>query len=201
MRNKIIDAFFMKAPHPMTITRADDGTYVEINEAAARYMGIPRSKIIGYKSTELGHIPQSMRSMILREIKAKGYARNIELELKPVKNEIRSLLFSVFELKVGRNSYLLSVVSDITKDKQKDEVLFRLKLSDTDRIREKLKQYKMSPRQREVAVQASCGYSNREIAEKMYLTENTVKGYVKKVYKAVGVNGRSELGPKILNWR
>jgi len=48
---------------------------------------------------------------------------------------------------------------------------------------------------------ASYGYTNRKIVEKVDISENTVKDYMKKVFKVVGVHNRSEISPKILNWR
>ncbi len=201
LQNKLISAFFMEAPHPMTITRAEDGTYVEINKAAARYMGFSRRKLIGRKSTEVGHMTPATRQRIIEEIKLQGYAKNIELESRPQKNKVQYLLFNIFSLKLGENSFFLSVVSDISKSKHKDDVLFRLRLPETERVKEKLKLYKLSPRQQEVAFLGSCGYSNSEIVKKMNITENTVKDYMKKVLKVIGVHNRGEIVPKILNWR
>lgn len=201
LQNKLIKAFFMKAPHPMAITRADNGTYVELNEASTKYMGFSRIKLIGCKSTEVGHMPLAKRQMIIEEIKAKGYAKNIELESRPQKNEVQYLLFNVFPMKLGKESFFLSVVTDISKSKHKDDVLFKLRLPDTARVKEKLKQYKLCPRQQEVAFLSCCGCSNREIASKLHISEYTVKDHLKIIYKVIGVRSRAEIGPKILNWQ
>jgi len=196
----LIYAFFMSAPHPMAITRVEDGTYIEINEAAAKFMRSSREELIGCKSTETGHMPLETRQKIIEEIKAKGFAKSIELEARITKIEVLYLLFNVFPMKRGKNSFFLSVVTDISKSKHKNnDVIFRLRLSDTDRIKEKLKQMKFSPRQHEAALLASCGYSNSEIAKKMYISEYTVKDHLKEVYKEIGVKNRSQLNSKILN--
>jgi len=42
----LIKRFFMKSPIPMIITRAKDGTYVEVNEAAVKLWGLQRKQII-----------------------------------------------------------------------------------------------------------------------------------------------------------
>lgn len=201
LQNKLISAFFMKAPHPMAITQAKDGTYIELNEASCKYMGFPRKKLIGCKSTEVGHMPLAKRQMIIEEIKAKGYAKNIELESRPQKNEVLYLLFNVFPMKLGKESFFLSVVTDISKSKHKKDVLFRLRRTDTERVKEKLNQYKLCQRQKEVAFLASCGYSNSEIASKLYISKYTVKDHLKNIYKVIGVHSRAEMGPKILNWQ
>jgi PAS domain S-box-containing protein len=201
LQSKLIKAYFMKAPHPMAITRTENGTYIELNEASTKYMGFSRKKLIGCKSTEVGHMPLAKRRMIIEEIKAKGYAKNIELESRPQKNEVQYLLFNVFPMKLGKESFFLSVVTDISKSKHKEDVLFRLRITDTERVKEKLKQYKFSPRQKEVAFLASCGYSNSEIASKLYISEYTVKDHLKIIYKVIGVHHRAEISPKILKWR
>jgi DNA-binding NarL/FixJ family response regulator len=38
----------------------------------------------------------------------------------------------------------------------------------------------------------SQGFSNREIAERLYLSENTVKGYVQEVLRRLGARNRLE---------
>ncbi|HUN53956.1 MAG TPA: PAS and helix-turn-helix domain-containing protein [Smithella sp.] len=201
LQDKLVRAYFMKAPHPMAITRADDGTYIELNEASVKYMGSSREKMIGCKSTETGHMPLVKREIIINEIKAKGFAKNIEVVSTVQTNEVLHLLFNVFPIKLGRESFFLSVVTDISKSKHRDDILFRLRLPDTARIMEKLEQFSFSPRKLEVAFLASYGYSNRKIAEKLFISENTVKEHLKEIYKQIGVRRRSEINPKILNWR
>jgi PAS domain S-box-containing protein len=78
----------MKAPLPMTITQAKGGTFMEINKATEKYMGLSRRTLIGRKSSESGHMTVAQRLMIINAIKEKGYAKNIELESRIKKNEV-----------------------------------------------------------------------------------------------------------------
>lgn len=64
-----------------------------------------------------------------------------------------------------------------------------------------LKHYNLSRRQQEIALLAATGHSNRQIAEKLFITEYTVKDHLKEIFQKIGVNSRSELCPKILGWR
>ncbi len=50
----------------------------------------------------------------------------------------------------------------------------------------------LSPRHMEILPLIKNGCSNREIAQQLALKENTVKGYVKDLYKRLGVNNRTE---------
>lgn len=201
LQGKLIIESFIKAPHPLTITRAEDGTYVEVNEAAAKYIGFSREKLIGRKSTEVGTMQKEKRQMIIEEIKTNGYAKNIELKSKPIKNKVQYLLFNVFPLKLEGKSFFLSIVTDISTSQHKKDVLFSLRLPDTERVKEKLKQYKLSPRQQEAALLASLGYSNIQIAQKMHITDYTAKDYIKKIFKVIRVRNRREISPKVLNWK
>lgn len=62
-----------------------------------------------------------------------------------------------------------------------------------------MKKYGMTPRQQEIALLVATGQSNREIAEKLYITQYTVKDHVKKIFQIFDIHNRSELFPKMLN--
>ena len=48
---------------------------------------------------------------------------------------------------------------------------------------------------------AATGNPNRKIAEKLSISEYTVKEYLKEVFRIVGVKKRSQLFPKLSNLR
>ena len=68
---------FMEDPLPMAISRAKDGTYVEVNKAALKIMGLPRKKVIGHTSMELGFFSAEHRKLLIDDIKKQGFANNI----------------------------------------------------------------------------------------------------------------------------
>lgn len=74
-------------------------------------------------------------------------------------------------------------------------------LPDAVCVKEKLKLYDLTQRQEEIALFAAMGHSNKEIAGKFFITEQTVKDHLKKIFQRVGISRRSELCPKILKWR
>jgi PAS domain S-box-containing protein len=280
-----INKFFWKAPSPMAITKARDGTYMAINEAFAKDMGLQQQEMIGQTSVGIGHITAEQRLVVFNEIKEKGYAQNVELEVKVKNNESRCGLFNSSPIKIGRDSLWLTVVTDISKRRQavearQDDILFKSlaaiegtgvilirgdqrqkpssffineaarralnkrpvtdllyaidgqestyfsteagcyhvktilthhsspgkiilleHLPDTVCIQDKLKQYDMTRRQEEIALLAAQGHSNREIAEKLFIGEYTVKDHLKEIFQRIGVSKRGELGPKLLKWR
>ena len=51
----------------------------------------------------------------------------------------------------------------------------------------------LSPRERELVDNIALAYNNRQIAEKMFLSEQTVKNYISRIYTKFNVSRRSEL--------
>ena len=60
---------------------------------------------------------------------------------------------------------------------------------------------KLSPKKREVAELICMGYTNRDIAESLVISEHTVKDYVKDIYYALDVHSRIELAALVNNYR
>jgi PAS domain S-box-containing protein len=113
-----INKFFWKAPNPMAITQAKDGRYIEVNEAFVKSMGLRRREMIGQTSVGIGHITAQQRSIVFNEIQEKGYAQNIELEVKVKNNETRCGLFNSSQIKTGKDGLWLTVVTDISDSKK-----------------------------------------------------------------------------------
>jgi DNA-binding NarL/FixJ family response regulator len=53
--------------------------------------------------------------------------------------------------------------------------------------------YALSPRERDVVRALARGLSNAEIAAELFLSQHTVRDYVKSVFEKVGVSSRGEL--------
>jgi PAS domain S-box-containing protein len=68
-------------------------------------------------------------------------------------------------------------------------------------IKKSMKKYAITPRKQEVALLAATGNPNRKIAEKLGISEYTVKEYLKEVFRIVGVRKRSQLFPKLSNFK
>ena len=60
---------------------------------------------------------------------------------------------------------------------------------------------KLSPKKREVAELICMGYTNKDIAESLVISEHTVKDYVKDIYYALDVHSRIELAALVNNYR
>ena len=60
---------------------------------------------------------------------------------------------------------------------------------------------KLSPKKREVAELICLGYTNKDIAKTLVISEHTVKDYVKDIYIALEVHSRLELAALVNNYR
>ena len=60
------------------------------------------------------------------------------------------------------------------------------------------KDFKLSNRELEVVVLLSQGFSNREISEKLFVSEHTVKDHMKNIMKKMGVDSRGGIIAAIL---
>lgn len=72
-------------------------------------------------------------------------------------------------------------------------------LPDSLYIKKSIKRYNLPPRKQEVALMAASGESNRNIADKLGISEHTVKEYLKEIFRIIGISHRSELFPKLVN--
>lgn len=269
----------------MAISKNKDGTYIEVNEAFTKITGLPRHELIGQTSVGIGHITAEQRLLIIDAIKEKGYAQNIELEVRVKNNKVIYELFNSSVITSGKDEFLLTIITDITERRLFEEtrqhnILFeslaaiagtgvilihghhrdqsdpffmnaearcalngrpikdlldaidgyepayfntekscyRVRTNLTHHnppvniillepqpesicIQAGLKHYDLSSRQEEIALLAATGHSNRQIAEKLFITEYTVKDHLKEIFQKIGIKSRSELCPKILGWR
>jgi len=195
---------FMEDPLPMIITRAKDGAYVEVNKAALKIMGLPRKKVIGHTSIELGFISAERRKLVIDEIKKQGFAKNIPSKVNINNQVVLFLLFRAFPIKMGKETFFILYATDVANHKStigelSDDKLYKITLKDDKFVKEKLKQYQLSPRQQEIALLSAIGHSTSEIAKKLFISPNTVKDHQKEIFRIIGIHSRNELFPKLLN--
>lgn len=69
-----------------------------------------------------------------------------------------------------------------------------------DAVQHNLERYALSPRECEVVMLVLYGYSNRRIADQLFLTEYTIEDHFKRIFAKLGVRSRTALAAKILGW-
>jgi PAS domain S-box-containing protein len=78
------------------------------------------------------------------------------------------------------------------------KIIFMRRLMDATCMTQKLKEFDLTFRERQIAVMVAYGHSNIDIAKNLCISPFTVKDHVKSIFKIIGVHKRSELFLKLL---
>lgn len=78
------------------------------------------------------------------------------------------------------------------------KVLFLDPMPSREHLRTKLACFDLTARQEEIALYVMQGYANREIAERLFITEQTVKDHLRDIFEKMAIRHRSELAPRVL---
>ncbi len=104
------------------------------------------------------------------------YRKNSDLELENKNSEIQNYIHQIIELKNTANNSTIINKENLT---------------------EKFDEFGFSKRETEVFNFISKGFSNDEIAEKMFVSKNTVKTHIKNIYTKLDVKNRIQAIKKI----
>jgi DNA-binding CsgD family transcriptional regulator len=115
-----------------------------------------------------------LHRLIARSAANAGFSRQVEVELKAGGS---GLLYGHSSL-VSRDGDALITVLELQRDGSEisEQTLVAL-----------------TPREREVALRVVDGHSDREIAERLFLSPHTVRQYVKRIYRKLDVDSRVAL--------
>jgi PAS domain S-box-containing protein len=123
LHEKFVVAFRL-TPDFMSISRASDGRYVEVNEAFERFTGYSRAEVIGRTSVEIGLWHNAdQRQALMQTIARYKEARDFEVSLCDRHGTVRDCLgyAAVFESRGER--YMIAVVRDVTNARLSDRAL------------------------------------------------------------------------------
>ena len=134
-RNAIFAKVFNLVPDTLTITRASDGRYVEVNHNWESLTGYTREDALGHTSVELDiWVDLEQRNGLLAELKHRCVARDVDVTF-------RHKLGHYFYAKVSGNlfeaegeSYLMLAVKDVTAERAANIELHELNQQLEDRV-------------------------------------------------------------------
>jgi len=115
---------FRASPDVVTITTLEDGRFIEVNDSFTYYSGYSREEVIGRRAVDIGGwtSPEERASMI-QTLKNQGRVRNIEVTSVTKTGEAHVGLFSAELIDIGGESCIIAVITDITEQKQSQEIL------------------------------------------------------------------------------
>src|ERR1039458_5648869 len=109
---------FMTGADAFSIATLQEGLILDVNDRFTEVFGYGADEACGRTSTQLGLYAESDRGRLLYELRAKGYASDLEFLARRKNGELRSVLLSARLLQGDGRKVLLSVVRDITEQKR-----------------------------------------------------------------------------------
>jgi PAS domain S-box-containing protein len=113
---------FRSSPIAFSITTADEGILVDVNEAFERRYGYAREAIIGRTVFDLGiWVDPNDRVRMLEELREKGHVRNRVTRLRNSSGEPTNTAFSVETIELDGRQCLLAVSADLAESDVKPD--------------------------------------------------------------------------------
>ena len=107
---------FRASPVGLAVTRLSDGKFIELNDAAMRFLGYEREELIGRTTIELRMWPSvEDRQLVVDELNQKGSLQGKELTFRTKDGKLVLCEYSAEMIEVGGEACLLSVLLDITE--------------------------------------------------------------------------------------
>ena len=112
----LFSRLFHVNPIPTSISRLEDGTFIDVNEAYLDFCGLTRQDIIDHTSEELKlPLDPEIRTGLVTRVQKEGVIRNLQLDIILPTGEPKTILTSLQNLNFGGIDALIVAFSDITE--------------------------------------------------------------------------------------
>ncbi len=117
---------FRSSPMGITLSRLDDGRFVDANPAILKALGYSREELTGRTARELGlYISPEDRDRLVEIARMQGRVENVELQFRKKTGEIGTMLGSAELIQLTGETHVLGMMLDITDRKETEEALKR----------------------------------------------------------------------------
>lgn len=125
--NELFRTAFEAIPDYISISRIDDGTWIDVNPGFTKMMGYTREEVVGKIPFSLGfwHDPNDRRKLVAA-LEENGSVNNLESKFVHKNGSIVLVSISGSIIKLGGKPYLFGFVRDITEQKKTEDALKRL---------------------------------------------------------------------------
>lgn len=115
---KLLASLFETSPVWISLTRVEDGTFLEVNDAVVNSIGFSREELVGKSAVDLGIWPEGReRERYKRLLLENGRFRNLEVRFRTKDGEIRDYDWSSEVIEVNGEKCSINVVQDMTEYK------------------------------------------------------------------------------------
>ncbi len=118
---------FSASPVGLILTRADDGTVLEINDHYCRLLGYTREQLLGTRSSEDPHswLHPADRGALLSAIARDGVVHGVETRFRSRDGESKAVVVSFESIRFNDTACFVGSAFDITQAKQMEAALTR----------------------------------------------------------------------------
>ena len=110
------EAIFRSGPTASLIDRADDGTFIDCNDAFAELIGLPRDAILGRKAQDLDYWQDpGDRARLYEILERDGFVRDFVTRFVRPDGEVRHCLIAGQIVAIDGERRLVSQIADITR--------------------------------------------------------------------------------------
>jgi PAS domain S-box-containing protein len=111
-------------PAVQLISRADNGQFLDVNEACCRLLGREHDELIGHKASELNFwVDSAEQQQKIEATRRAGSLGPFEVNVSHKSGELRTLVVSSETIEFNGLKALISTAIDITESKQSEEAL------------------------------------------------------------------------------
>jgi PAS domain S-box-containing protein len=115
---------FHASPAIVTITTLEDGKFIEVNDSYTDFTGYTREEALKLNTIDTGTWRNAEdRGRMVQVLKKQGRIRNMEITTRSKSGELRTGSFSAELINIGGKSCIIAVTTDITEQKQSQELL------------------------------------------------------------------------------
>jgi diguanylate cyclase (GGDEF)-like protein/PAS domain S-box-containing protein len=126
-----MEKFFRSSQNPMTVSRLEDGTYYEMNDAYLALFGYGREEIIGRSALEIGLWEDPAdRVRFAQQMREQGVLRHYETRMRKRSGEVIEVQVSAELADIGGESCLLASIADVTGRREAERRAERLSTRD-----------------------------------------------------------------------
>ncbi len=115
---------FNANPHPMSVSRIDDGTILNVNDSFLETFGYERDQVVGRTAADVGTWAEPEdRGRLLKVLAEQGKVRHEEVDFHVSDDSIRTFLIAMEPIRASETDCLLIASTDITERKEAERVL------------------------------------------------------------------------------
>jgi two-component system, cell cycle sensor histidine kinase PleC len=121
---KLFAAVFQATPAMLTLSRLDDGRFIDVNNSFLRVIGHDREAIVGRTEREIGlFVDRDLPQRIVEAANGASPQRDIVASVRTRTGEVREILISTEMIRFADREMLLTVGRDVTDRRREEEEL------------------------------------------------------------------------------